>query len=94
MLARIPIIWVRHGLPHNFNPGLRNLNSLPLTKFLNPVAQFAKQLNLISNKEDFVWCPHLDTITFLWPFSYPPMWVKTYSVFMNERLTTQELNRR
>ena len=49
-LANIHIIWVGRGLPHNFKPGLQKFNSCPLTKFLDPVAQFAKQLNLISNE--------------------------------------------
>ena len=36
-LACIHIIWGGHGLPYNFNPGLRKLNSRPLIKFLDPV---------------------------------------------------------
>ena len=63
-LAHIHIIWGEHGLPQNFEPGLHKLNSRPLTKFLDPVAQFAKQLNRISNKEDFVSRPHLDATPF------------------------------
>ena len=40
-----------------------------------------------------VWLPHLDAITFPWPFPSPPMCVETYSVFWNEKLTTQELTK-
>ena len=93
-LARIYIIWGGHGLPHKFKPGLRNMNSRPITNFLDPVARFAKQLNQISNKEDFVWRTYLDAIPFPWPFTSPPMWVETYYVFRNEKLTTQELTKR
>ena len=38
--------------------------------------------------------PHLYTMTFLWPFPSPPMWVETYYVFFNEKITTQELTKR
>ena len=41
-LACIHIIWVGHGLPRNFIPWLRNLNSRSLTNFLDPVALFSK----------------------------------------------------
>ena len=67
------------------------MNSRPLKKFLDRVARFAKQLNQISNEEDFVWRPHLDAIPFPWNFPSPPIWVETYSVFRNENLTTREL---
>ena len=93
-LAHIHITWGGHGSPYNFKSGLRKLNSNPLTKFLDPVAQLAKQLNQISNKEDFVWRTYLYAITFPWPFTSPPMWVETYYVFRNEKLTTQELTKR
>ena len=82
-LACIHIIWGGHGLPYNFNPGLRKLNSRPLIKFLDPVARFANQLNQIRNEEDFVWRPHLDNIPFPWTFSSPPMWIETYYFFRN-----------
>ena len=61
--------------------------------FLDPVAQFAKQLNRTNNGEYFVWRPHLNVMTFFWPLPSPPMWVETYSVFWNEKLTMQELTK-
>ena len=76
------IIWGGHGVPHNFESGLWNMISRPLKKFLDPVARFSKQLNGISNEENFLWRPHLDAINFYSPFSSPPMWVETYSVFL------------
>ena len=79
-LVRIHIIWGGHGLPHNFNPGLQKLNLGPIIQFLDPVAWFEKQLNRISNEEDFVWHPHLDDMPFPWTVPSPPMRVETYSV--------------
>ena len=87
-LACIHIIWGGHILLHNLKPGSRKLNPIPLTKFLDPVAHFAKKLNLMSNEEDFLWHPHFGAINFPWNFNSPPMWVETYSVFRNEKLTT------
>ena len=76
-LAYIHIIWGGHGLPHNIKPGLRKHNSHPLTKFLDPVAQFSKKLNRISNEADFVWYPHLEDIPFSWIFSDSYLLIKS-----------------